>query len=131
MVWIILSASFVAIFPTWISASSGYTGNVGAYVSDVNGNLVSFSQFGYIEYVVRDGDRIGLIEDYYVTGSFDLTFVNGKAHSIQALYRMGANMRKIWGTVATTHMQLMPVTTSLNRAVICVALSQIVSWLSV
>jgi len=83
MVWIILSASFVAIFPTWISASSGYTGNVGAYVSDVNGNLVSFSQFGYIEYVVRDGDRIGLIEDYYVAGSFDLSFVNGKAHSIQ------------------------------------------------
>ena len=102
MVWMILSASFVAAFPTWVSAMSGYSGNSGAFIKDVNGNFVSFSEFEYIEYVVHDGDRIGLNKDYYVTGNFSTEVgIRGKAHSTLALYVKEANMREILGTPAT------------------------------
>jgi hypothetical protein len=74
MAWIIISASFVVAFPTWVSAMTGYSGNRGAFVMDVDGNLVSFSEYRYVEYVVYDGHRVGLIDNYYVTGNFSASW---------------------------------------------------------
>lgn len=93
MAWIIFSASFVAVFPTWVSAMTGYSGNRGAFVTDLNDNFISFSEFEYIEYVVHDGDRLGLSKDYYVTGNFSIGSNNGKAHYTLAIYTWEANTR--------------------------------------
>lgn len=71
MIWMIISAAFVAAFPSWVSAMTGYNGRNDAFVKDATGNLVQLADFHYIEYVVHDWDRIGLTTDYYVTGRFD------------------------------------------------------------
>jgi hypothetical protein len=70
MIWMIISATFVAAFPSWVSAMSGYNGRSDAFIKDKSDNLVPFFEFRYIEYVVHDGDRTNLTIDYYVTGRF-------------------------------------------------------------
>lgn len=103
MVWMILSAGFVTVFPTWVSAMTGYTGKRGAFVTDINDNFISFSEFEYIEYVVHDGDRIGLNEDYYVTGNFSIEYYNGKAHYTLAIYMREANTRVDLGSLCDNY----------------------------
>ena len=79
MIWIILSATFIALFPTWVSAMSGYNGNRGPFVLDQTGNFALFSEFQYIDYVIHDGDRIGLTKDYIISGNTSVGLPNGKA----------------------------------------------------
>lgn len=67
MTFIVLTMLFVLIVPTLGSAMTGYSGNVEAYVPDSNNNNIPFSSFRPLYYVIHDGNRVGLTEDYEVT----------------------------------------------------------------
>jgi hypothetical protein len=95
MIWMTASATFVAAFPTWVSAMSGYNVERNPFVRDVSGNLVALTNFDYIEYVVHDGKRIGLNPDYYVTGQF-MSGPPCKAHSTLAACAKEADVRRSW-----------------------------------
>ncbi len=69
VVWMIISAVFVLAFPTIISAMTGYSVNIQSFVQVDNGNLVQYSKFTLIRYIVHDADRIheSLGKDFQVT----------------------------------------------------------------
>ncbi|KAE9978793.1 hypothetical protein EG328_001249 [Venturia inaequalis] len=58
MIWTILSAIFVILFPTLISALSGYSANVHAYILDGSGNLMDYQKLFMIDYVIHDASRL-------------------------------------------------------------------------
>ncbi|KAI1274864.1 hypothetical protein F5Y07DRAFT_371738 [Xylaria sp. FL0933] len=62
--WIVLSMLFVLAWPTLIAALSGYSPNTGAYVKDVNGSFVPYNEFRLLSYIIHDGQRINLTDDY-------------------------------------------------------------------
>ncbi|KAI0814071.1 hypothetical protein GGR55DRAFT_633933 [Xylaria sp. FL0064] len=64
--WIILSMLFVLAWPTLIAALSGYSPNTGAYVKDVDGNFVPYNEFRLLSYIIHDGKRINLTDDYTI-----------------------------------------------------------------
>lgn len=57
--WVILSAVFVLVFPTMASAMSGYAANINSYVAVDDGNMVRYSSFSLIRYIIHDGERLG------------------------------------------------------------------------
>jgi hypothetical protein len=79
MIWMTLSATFIAFFPTWVSAMSGYGGKRGAFVRDQTGNFAKTSDIRYIDYIIHDGDRIGLTKDYVISGNTSFWGSNCKA----------------------------------------------------
>lgn len=58
MTWMILSAIFVLIFPTLISALSGYSANGHAYIKDASGNYMDYENLFLIDYVVYNASRL-------------------------------------------------------------------------
>lgn len=64
--WLITSALFIVAYPTLISAMSGYSANVEAFVS-VQSNMIPFSDFRIVRYIIHDGWRLGLTGNYLVT----------------------------------------------------------------
>jgi hypothetical protein len=75
MVFMVLSMIFTLLFPTFASAMTGYSGNVGAFIPDANQTLVPFNQFHRVLYVIHDGKRINLTDDYYIWSD---TYYTGK-----------------------------------------------------
>lgn len=67
MVFIIATLIFILVFPTFGSAMTGYSANVQSYVQDASRNYIPFSSFSYAFYVIHDGSRVGLYDDYPVT----------------------------------------------------------------
>lgn len=59
MFWTILSALFVLLVPTWLSAMTGYTADIEAFVEDINNNRVPAGDFLPAIYTIHDGDRLG------------------------------------------------------------------------
>ena len=45
---------------------TGYSANVQSYVQDASQNYLPFSTFSYVFYVIHDGHRAGLVDDYPV-----------------------------------------------------------------
>ena len=66
VLWIILSALYIVSFPTLVSAMSGYSANIEAFVI-VNNIYVPFSEFVLVRYIIHDGWRVNLTGDYMVT----------------------------------------------------------------
>lgn len=66
MAFIVFTMLFILIFPTLGSAMTGYSGNVEAYVPDSDNNNILFSSFRPLYYVVHDGNRVGLTDNYEV-----------------------------------------------------------------
>lgn len=91
MIWMILSATFIALFPTWVSAMSGYNGKRGPFVLDQTGNFALFSEFRYIDYVIHDGDRIGLTKDYIISGNTSVGLLNTYASECDSWYNFTTN----------------------------------------
>lgn len=54
-----LSALFVLLMPTWLSAMKGYTADIEGFVADTNNNLVPAEDFLPVIYTIHDGDRLG------------------------------------------------------------------------
>ncbi|KAK5059893.1 hypothetical protein LTR84_009776 [Exophiala bonariae] len=57
--WIIISALFVLLFPTMASAMSGYAANIDAYIATDDGNMIPYSKFHLIRYIIHDAHRLG------------------------------------------------------------------------
>lgn len=58
MAWMVLSAIFVILFPTLISALSGYSANGHAYIFDGSGNLMDYQKLFMIDYVIHNASRL-------------------------------------------------------------------------
>ncbi|KAL9618766.1 MAG: hypothetical protein Q9160_006560 [Pyrenula sp. 1 TL-2023] len=68
--WIIVASIWVAAFPTFASAMSGYSPNIRAFVTDSEGSLVPWQDFKYVYYVIHDGWRLpGLEGEHQVLSS--------------------------------------------------------------
>ncbi|OLN86906.1 hypothetical protein CCHL11_04617 [Colletotrichum chlorophyti] len=67
MVISISVAIFTLLFPTLGSAMTGYVANNEAFVKGYDGELVPFSEFQLVQYVVHDGWRVNLTGDFLVT----------------------------------------------------------------
>ncbi|KAJ9613136.1 hypothetical protein H2200_003077 [Cladophialophora chaetospira] len=69
VVWMIVSGAFVLAFPTVVSAMTGYSVNIESFVEVDNGNLIQYSNFTLVRYIVHDADRIdkSLGKDFQVT----------------------------------------------------------------
>jgi len=65
MVFIVFSMAFILVFPTFASAMSGYQQNTKAFIrDDSTDQLVPFSSFRPVGFVIHDGDRVNLTKDY-------------------------------------------------------------------
>ena len=68
MIWIALSALFVILFPTLVSAMSGYSANGHAFILDSSGNYMDYEKLFLIDYVVHNVSRLNMT--YIWQGSF-------------------------------------------------------------
>lgn len=59
MFWTILAGTFVLLTPTWLSAMTGYTTDIQAFVLDKDENLIPASKFRPVIYIIHDGARLG------------------------------------------------------------------------
>ncbi len=66
MTFMVFAMLFVLAFPTLASAMTGYTTCTTAFVKDRRDNLVSFSRFYPVIYVIHDGWRLNLTGNYLV-----------------------------------------------------------------
>lgn len=60
--WIIVASIWVAAFPTFASAMSGYSPNIEAFIADSDGSLVRWQDFKYVYYIIHDGWRLPDLE---------------------------------------------------------------------
>ncbi|KAF5506281.1 hypothetical protein CGCS363_v005435 [Colletotrichum siamense] len=67
MVFMVVVAIFILLFPTLGSAMSGYQANSGAFIRGADGEMLKFSDFDMIAYIIHDGERVNLTKDYPVT----------------------------------------------------------------
>ena len=68
MGFILLNMAFVLGFPTMAGAMTGYSGNVQAFVPDQSNNLIGFSNFSLVNYVIQDGLRVNRTQNYLILG---------------------------------------------------------------
>jgi hypothetical protein len=66
MAFFAASMLFVLAFPTMASAMTGYRANSGAFVTDSQKNMIAINSFAPVAYVVHDGLRINLTDNYMV-----------------------------------------------------------------
>ncbi|KAK5655840.1 hypothetical protein OQA88_5379 [Cercophora sp. LCS_1] len=66
MGFIVTTIAFLISFPTFASAMSGYTPASRAYIRRNDSSFVSFRELRETSYVIHDGSRIGLTDDYAV-----------------------------------------------------------------
>ena len=66
MIFLILTMLLVIAFPTLMSAMSGYDSNVSSRILDRDNNLIAFSSFHRVRYVIHDGWRINLTGNYWI-----------------------------------------------------------------
>lgn len=71
MVFIIFNLMFVVAFPTIAGAMTGYSTNAKAYIPDPTGNLIAYSDFVPVIFMIHDAERINLTADYAVAASND------------------------------------------------------------
>jgi hypothetical protein len=67
MVFMITTLAFIFVFPTFGSAMTGYSANVEPYVQDRTQNFLPFRTFEYVFFVIHDGSKVGLEDEYAVT----------------------------------------------------------------
>lgn len=63
---IILTMSFVMAWPTLASAMTGYNSLTTAVIKTKDGLYVPFSSFQPVLYMIHDGSRVGLTDEYIV-----------------------------------------------------------------
>jgi hypothetical protein len=67
MTFMIATMLLILAFPTLMSAMSGYDSNVSSRILDRENNLIAFSSFHRVLYVIHDGWRINLTGDHWIT----------------------------------------------------------------
>lgn len=80
IILMVLCGFFVLAFPTWLSAMTGYTAELAAFVSTEGGNLSPFnaSTFLPLIYTIHDADRLGegYTKDLHVTATWDYPYLD-------------------------------------------------------
>lgn len=66
MVIVVLTMVFVMSWPTIAGAMTSYDNNTGSYVNRTDDTQVPFSAFQPLLYVIHDGPRINLTDDFKV-----------------------------------------------------------------
>ncbi|KAI1770104.1 hypothetical protein F4818DRAFT_433974 [Hypoxylon cercidicola] len=66
MIFMIATMIFVLVFPTFVSAMTGYTPVTKAFIQNDIDRLIPFSDFKVLAYVIHDGFRINMTTDAYV-----------------------------------------------------------------
>jgi hypothetical protein len=67
MVCIVAVMVFVLLWPTLASAMTGYTPAIKPFVLDIENNLLSYTSFEPVAYIIHDGWRINQTGDYLVS----------------------------------------------------------------
>ena len=62
--FILLTIVFALAFPTFVSSIAGYVTDTGPYIQVLDGNMVLFKQFENVGYILHDGHRVNLTEEY-------------------------------------------------------------------
>jgi hypothetical protein len=65
--WTIIASIFVLAFPSLNDTVSGYSTNVEAFLKDNNGSLIPWSNYAQVQFVINDGERVGLESPTYIT----------------------------------------------------------------
>lgn len=63
-IFVVLAILLVLSFPTMASAMTGYRAKTEGFITDVQGNLVPISSFILAAYVIHDGSRLNLSNNY-------------------------------------------------------------------
>lgn len=58
--WIILSTLFIVAFPTLASAMTGYAPVTNPFLKGQDGQLIPFTSYRQVRYIIHDADRVGL-----------------------------------------------------------------------
>ncbi|KAE9969476.1 hypothetical protein EG328_006839 [Venturia inaequalis] len=69
MVWIITSALFLIVFPTFVGAMSGYSSNNHAFIRDSSGNYLDYDNLFLIDYIIFNSSRLNftaMLSDPYL-----------------------------------------------------------------
>jgi hypothetical protein len=69
MTWMILSATFIILFPTLISAMSGYSSNGHAFILDASGNYMDYQKLFQVDYIIHNTSRLNFTS-LYPNGNF-------------------------------------------------------------
>ncbi|KAL9105657.1 MAG: hypothetical protein Q9227_009206 [Pyrenula ochraceoflavens] len=64
--WIIMSSIWVAAFPTYTGAMTGYSSNLAAFVTDYGGSQTPVNHFKLVDYQIKDAHRLNLSEPFNV-----------------------------------------------------------------
>lgn len=87
MAFVVFTLNSILVFPTIASAMTGYSASTEAFVQNSNGeNYIKYSTFSLVEYVIQDGDRIGLTKDYIM--SYRAPETLGKPHFMLVLIKI-------------------------------------------
>lgn len=65
MIWIISSAVYLIVFPTFASAMSGYSSNNHAFILDPSGNYMDYDNLFLIDYIIHNSSRLNLTAMLY------------------------------------------------------------------
>jgi hypothetical protein len=60
ILWIILSTLFIVCFPTLVGAMTGYAPLTDPFVQGDAGELIPFTSYLDVRYIVHDAERVGL-----------------------------------------------------------------------
>ena len=60
ILWIILSTLFIVAFPTLVGAMTGYAPVTDPFLKGQDGQLIPFTSYRQVRYIVWDADRVGL-----------------------------------------------------------------------
>ncbi|OTA92704.1 hypothetical protein M434DRAFT_396267 [Hypoxylon sp. CO27-5] len=76
MIFMITTVTFTLVFPTLASAMTGYTPVNKAFIQNEDGNLIPFSDFHILAYVIHDGYRVNLTTDTYITRPLEEYYID-------------------------------------------------------
>lgn len=76
MVYMVATMIFVLVFPTLVSAMTGYTSVTKAFIQNDDERLILFSDFKVLAYIIHDGFRINMTADAYVARPLDDYYID-------------------------------------------------------
>lgn len=65
-IFIIITTIYILVFPTFVNSMSGYETFKKPYVEAADGNMLLLEEFDLAAYIIHDGSRINLTDEYIV-----------------------------------------------------------------
>ena len=67
------TVAFALAFPTLINSMTGYVSDTSPYIRVEDGSMIPFEEFKQVAYVIHDGHRVNLKDDYPVFYNSSMT----------------------------------------------------------